>query len=143
MAVIIRLCEHGRDGQLASIGRDDEAARRVEGAEDGGHRQALLQPVKALLFGVAQVPWGVRAPLQCQWDSNISVAVDEAAVVVAQPHEVVQLDVGWRGRPIPHAATLRGSTATPTAEASSRRPGPQPGPAAWRKGLLSGRLGEG
>ena len=61
-AVIIRLGEHCRDGHLASIGCDDGAAPRVDGAEDGCSRQALLQRFKALLFGGASVPGACRGP---------------------------------------------------------------------------------
>ena len=65
MAVVIRLGEHRKDGHLASIGGDDGAAPKVEGAEDGCSRQALLQRVKARLFGGASVPGGVRATQPC------------------------------------------------------------------------------
>ena len=106
VAVIIRLCKHGRDGHLASIRGDDGSAPRVEGAEDGGLRQALLQRFRALLFGVAPVSGGLRATQPCKWGGNVSVAVDEVVVVVAQPHEAAQLDIGWRDRPISHGRDL-------------------------------------
>ena len=61
LAVIIRLCEHGRDGNLVSIRGYDRAAPRVKGTEDGGRRQALHQRVKTLLFCVVSVPGGVQA----------------------------------------------------------------------------------
>ena len=102
VAVIILLCEHGRDGNLASIGGYDRAAPRVKGTEDGGRRQALHQRVKTLLFGVVSVPGSVQATQPCQWRGNVS----EAAEVDAQPHEAAQPDVGWRDRPIPHGRDL-------------------------------------
>ena len=52
------------------------------------------------------MPGGMRATQPCQRGGNVSVAVDEAAVVVAQSHEAAQLDVGRRGRPIPHGRDL-------------------------------------
>ena len=52
------------------------------------------------------MPGGVQASQPCQRGGNVSVAVDEAAVVVAQSHEAAQLDVAWWGRPIPHGRDL-------------------------------------
>ena len=70
MAVVIRLDEHCQDGHLASIGGDDGAAPRVEGAEDGCSRQALLQCVKARLLGGAPVPGRMRATQPCQYQRS-------------------------------------------------------------------------
>ena len=60
LTLVIRLGEHCRDDHLAVSGGDG-AAPRVEGAEDGCSRQALLQRDKARLFGVVPVPGGVRS----------------------------------------------------------------------------------
>ena len=70
VVVVIRLGEHCRDGHLASIGGDDGAATRVEGAEDGCSRQELIQRVKARLFGGAQ----------CQGESWPHIRVNGAAM---------------------------------------------------------------
>ena len=84
--------------------------------------EALLGPqCEALLGPVALEPkwrgpslratgqWGhadSTAELSTQRGVNVSAAVDEAVVVVAQPYEAAQPAVGQRGGPVSHGRDL-------------------------------------
>ena len=52
------------------------------------------------------MPGGVRTTQQRERDRNVGVAINEAAIVVAQPDEAAQLDIGRRGWPISDGGDL-------------------------------------
>ena len=78
-----------------AVRRKQSALARVEVAKDRGRRQAVLKGVEALLFDRAPVPGCVRTTQPGEWGRDSGVAIDEAAVVVAQPDKLAQLDIGW------------------------------------------------
>jgi hypothetical protein len=83
MAVVIRLGKDRRDRCLAGVCREDRTSARVEGPEDRGRCEAVLQAVETPLLLHPPLPWCVRAAQARERGGNVCVLVDEAAVVVA------------------------------------------------------------
>ena len=88
MSRVVGLREDGRYCRLAGVRREHRAPARIECAEDRSRCKATFQGVEALLFHWTPVPRGVRTTQARERGRDVGVALDKAAVVVAQPDEL-------------------------------------------------------
>jgi hypothetical protein len=80
----------------------------VEGALDGGRREAPLQVVdsEAQLFLLPPLPLGVLVAQPSEGGCNVRVLIDESQVLVAQTDKEAQISVGVLNWPVQHHSHL-------------------------------------